>query len=70
MTFDDLLRILEVRAVLPRAAQMLTALRSLAAALGYERLDACPVGEACRAEAQWGTRLEAHFRPRRFLGGA
>ena len=47
MTFADLLRILEVRAVLPRAAQMGTALRTLAAALGYERLDECPLGDAC-----------------------
>ena len=61
MTFDDLLRILEDRAALPRAAQLLTSLRYLAAALGYERLDACPVDDACREEATWNARLEAHF---------
>jgi hypothetical protein len=62
MTFADLWRILEDQGVLPRPGQMKTSLRYLAAALGYDTLEACVVEEVCREEATWSTALETHFR--------
>jgi integrase len=62
MTFADLWRILEDQGVLPRPGQLKTSLRYLAAALGYDTLEACVVEEVCREEATWSTALETHFR--------
>ena len=63
MTFAELLTTLDARDTLPasRAKDMKTALRYLAAALGYPSLEQCPVDAACREEATWAKALESHF---------
>jgi hypothetical protein len=61
MTFAALFDELVSRGALTLASQKKSALRKLAAALGYDTLEACPVDEACRRETSWLAALEAHF---------
>jgi len=70
MTFTELLDTLQNRDALrpSRAKDVKTSLRYLAEALGYDRVEACPVGDACREEARWGAALDAHFQARQAQG--
>jgi hypothetical protein len=61
MTFAELFTHLDTQGALPRAKDMKTSLRKLATALGYARLEQCPVRHACQDADTWVAVLETHW---------
>jgi hypothetical protein len=63
MTLAELLTTLTDLTALPasRAKDCKTSLRYLAAALGHDSPEQCPLDSACRDPATWATALDTHF---------